>query len=43
MLIDSTSSSRSSNSSATGQGSNSQGSDIDNEVLHSALDENGLH
>jgi hypothetical protein len=38
MSIDNTSSGRSSNGSAT-----SQGSDIDNEVLHSALDENGHH
>jgi hypothetical protein len=40
MSIDNTSSSRSSN----GNGSaTSQGSDVDNEVLHRALDENRLH
>jgi hypothetical protein len=38
MSIDNTSSGRSSNSSAT-----SQGSDVDNKVLHSALDENRLY
>jgi hypothetical protein len=38
MLINNTSSSRSSNSSAT-----SQGSDVDSKVLHSALDENRLY
>ena len=38
MLIDNTSSSRSSNGSATSQGSN-----VDNEVLYSVLDKNGLY